>query len=120
MRFSGTIIAYHDYHTDPSQMTKAVTVFNERFESTNIVSAKSKLSRIANNKEIIVIENDEEQCTFEGKELHWDSWTPSEPFIRNDKQYMRSKKDSEIILREHIEYKVIITLYWIPEEEATE
>ena len=130
MKFIGRITTTRD--AGDRKNLEVTEIFNERFESNSIQSAKTFLTKIANKKTLIswssrISEIDLEIHTYTGSRLRWKAWTTPESYTQdNGIEVNISAKRSEQVSSEFLEtgnlqeqrfpqsaqYRVTLTLYW--------
>lgn len=127
MEFIGriTVARYAEDNSSP----EITEVFNERFASKSIQSAKAALTKIANETELFswIQSWDNQKRTYTGKDLRWKPWS-SPPTTYKQKTNgvevaystkMAERESGETVYPKHygkygksVEYRVDIALHW--------
>lgn len=127
MEFIGriTVTRYAEDNYNP----EITEVYNEKFESGSIQSAKAALTKIANETELFswIQSWDNQKRTYTGKDLRWKPWS-SPPTTYKQKTNgvevaystkMSERESGETVYPKHydkygksVQYRVDISLHW--------
>ena len=125
MRFHGRIkVCRYEVSWNP----ETIEIYADRFEAKSIQSAKSKLTKIANETELFswIQPWDNEKRTYTGKDLRWRPWDSLPITYKQDNgvEVAYSTRMTERVFGETIypethgkygksvEYRVDLTVYW--------